>query len=277
MSVFIFIDHSKDTSKKLRWKRSAMAPHWPHNWVRQPKAFCSAPFPPTESKLGGCGAYIKIYHCSPGVSQPPGRTVYAKLIADTWPPQATASSFPAIIPAATAVAPSCKRTPESRPRLRRHRIAGHHERFRRQKDRFFSGKAFANISLRHRSRSPRSPQCYSVKKVQEQRDRSPDGPGALHQRYKWVSVTAASGEIVLYRKQNSVVSGGRGLKDPRTAGMITELAHLLGAATACSRPWQMHTGARTTEHVGQTGSLSPPISSRHRIPGHPTPRRSEPQ
>jgi len=50
-----------------------------------------------------------------------------------------------------------------------------------------------------------------------------------------------------------VVSGGRGLKGPENWGMIEELAHLLGAATACSRPvadidWRPH-----HEHVGQTG------------------------
>jgi len=50
-----------------------------------------------------------------------------------------------------------------------------------------------------------------------------------------------------------VVSGGRGLKDPSNWGMIEELADLLNAATACSRPvadsgWRPH-----HEHVGQTG------------------------
>jgi electron transfer flavoprotein alpha subunit len=50
-----------------------------------------------------------------------------------------------------------------------------------------------------------------------------------------------------------VVSAGRGLKGPENWGMIEELAHVLGAATACSRPvadigWRPH-----HEHVGQTG------------------------
>jgi len=50
-----------------------------------------------------------------------------------------------------------------------------------------------------------------------------------------------------------VVSGGRGLKGPENWGMIEELAELLGAATACSKPvadigWRPH-----SEHVGQTG------------------------
>jgi electron transfer flavoprotein alpha subunit len=50
-----------------------------------------------------------------------------------------------------------------------------------------------------------------------------------------------------------VVSAGRGLKGPENWGMIEEMATILGAATACSRPvadihWRPH-----GEHVGQTG------------------------
>ncbi len=50
-----------------------------------------------------------------------------------------------------------------------------------------------------------------------------------------------------------VVSAGRGLKGPENWGMVLELAKILGAATACSRPvadigWRPH-----HEHVGQTG------------------------
>jgi electron transfer flavoprotein alpha subunit len=50
-----------------------------------------------------------------------------------------------------------------------------------------------------------------------------------------------------------VVSGGRGLKGPENWGLLEELATVLGAATACSKPvsdlgWRPH-----SEHVGQTG------------------------
>jgi len=50
-----------------------------------------------------------------------------------------------------------------------------------------------------------------------------------------------------------VVSAGRGLKGPENWGMVEELASVLGAATACSKPvsdlgWRPH-----SEHVGQTG------------------------
>ncbi len=55
-----------------------------------------------------------------------------------------------------------------------------------------------------------------------------------------------------------IVSGGRGLKGPEHWSMIEELAEVLGAATACSKPvsdlgWRPH-----GEHVGQTGK---PVAS----------------
>ena len=55
-----------------------------------------------------------------------------------------------------------------------------------------------------------------------------------------------------------VVSGGRGLKGPENWYLIEELAEVLGAATACSKPvsdmgWRPH-----SEHVGQTGK---PVAS----------------
>ncbi|MDO4727991.1 MAG: electron transfer flavoprotein subunit alpha/FixB family protein [Bacteroidota bacterium] len=55
-----------------------------------------------------------------------------------------------------------------------------------------------------------------------------------------------------------VVSGGRGMKGPDKWGLIEELAEVLGAATACSKPvsdlgWRPH-----SEHVGQTGK---PVAS----------------
>ncbi|MEM6346098.1 MAG: electron transfer flavoprotein subunit alpha/FixB family protein [Bacteroidota bacterium] len=58
----------------------------------------------------------------------------------------------------------------------------------------------------------------------------------------------------------SVVSAGRGMKGPENWPMIEELASLIGAATACSKPtadmgWRPH-----HEHVGQTGiQISPTL------------------
>tara|TARA_B100001142_G_C14342555_1_gene658569 strand:- start:2163 stop:3107 length:945 start_codon:yes stop_codon:yes gene_type:complete len=55
-----------------------------------------------------------------------------------------------------------------------------------------------------------------------------------------------------------IISGGRGLKGPENWKMIEELANILGAATACSKPvsdigWRPH-----SEHVGQTGKAVAP-------------------
>ncbi len=72
-----------------------------------------------------------------------------------------------------------------------------------------------------------------------------------------VSVDKSTG-IVTIADADTVVSGGRGLKGPENWGMIEELAEVLGAATACSKPvsdlgWRPH-----SEHVGQTGK---PVTS----------------
>ncbi|WP_372751357.1 electron transfer flavoprotein subunit alpha/FixB family protein [Labilibaculum sp.] len=55
-----------------------------------------------------------------------------------------------------------------------------------------------------------------------------------------------------------VVSAGRGMKSPNNWRPVEELAEVLGAATACSRPvsdegWRGH-----EEHVGQTGKVIAP-------------------
>ncbi len=66
-----------------------------------------------------------------------------------------------------------------------------------------------------------------------------------------------TGKIILTDAE-IVVSGGRGMKSPDMWGPIEELAGLLGAATACSRPvsdegWRPH-----EEHTGQTGKIIAP-------------------
>lgn len=66
------------------------------------------------------------------------------------------------------------------------------------------------------------------------------------------SVEKVSGKVSI-ADADVVVSGGRGLKGPENWGMVEELASVLGAATACSKPvsdldWRPH-----SEHVGQTG------------------------
>lgn len=65
--------------------------------------------------------------------------------------------------------------------------------------------------------------------------------------------TASSEGGVSLPEAEIVVSAGRGMKGPEHWGPVEELAKILGAATACSRPvadigWRPH-----HEHVGQTG------------------------
>ncbi len=59
--------------------------------------------------------------------------------------------------------------------------------------------------------------------------------------------------IVPLPEAETVVSAGRGMKDPANWGIVEDLAATLNATTACSRPvadshWRPH-----HEHVGQTG------------------------
>ena len=70
-------------------------------------------------------------------------------------------------------------------------------------------------------------------------------------------VNKITGKILLTDAE-VVVSGGRGLKGPENWNIIEELATVLDAATACSRPvsdegWRPH-----GEHVGQTGKIIAP-------------------
>lgn len=74
---------------------------------------------------------------------------------------------------------------------------------------------------------------------------------------KVISHEQSSGKLDL-KEAEIVVSAGRGLKGPENWGMVEDLATLLGAATACSKPvsdigWRGH-----NEHVGQTGKAISP-------------------
>jgi len=72
-----------------------------------------------------------------------------------------------------------------------------------------------------------------------------------------VSVDKATDKVTIADAE-IVVSGGRGLKGPENWKLVEDLAEVLGAATACSKPvsdmgWRPH-----SEHVGQTGK---PVAS----------------
>ncbi|MBI9042344.1 electron transfer flavoprotein subunit alpha/FixB family protein [Lutibacter sp.] len=82
-------------------------------------------------------------------------------------------------------------------------------------------------------------------------------PAIVESNLTSVSIEQTSGKVTI-ADADIVVSGGRGLKGPENWGMVEELASVLGAATACSKPvsdlgWRPH-----SEHVGQTGK---PVAS----------------
>jgi electron transfer flavoprotein alpha subunit len=118
----------------------------------------------------------------------------------------------------------------------------------------FSGKAFAHIAIN----TPKkiialNPNAFSITKI--------SGTATI-ENFEMANIPVSPIEIVAVNKITGdvplgeaeiVVSGGRGLKGPENWGLVTDLANLLGAATACSRPvadihWRPH-----HEHVGQTG------------------------
>jgi electron transfer flavoprotein alpha subunit len=65
--------------------------------------------------------------------------------------------------------------------------------------------------------------------------------------------TNSTGNAAPLPEAELVVSAGRGMKGPENWGLVEDLANVIGATTACSRPvadmhWRPH-----HEHVGQTG------------------------
>jgi len=117
----------------------------------------------------------------------------------------------------------------------------------------FSGKAFAHVSITTDVKIiSLNPNSFSIV--------SPGGTAEVvafngtvdAAKVQVTSVDKVVGEVPLTEAE-IVVSGGRGLKGPENWALVTDLAKLLGAATACSRPvadihWRPH-----HEHVGQTG------------------------
>jgi electron transfer flavoprotein alpha subunit len=124
----------------------------------------------------------------------------------------------------------------------------------------YSGKAFANVAIKSDIKIltlaqnsfdlVESPRTYTAEKM----DILPDG-NLMKTQVK--DVQKQSGKILI-TDADIVISGGRGMKSPDNWGPLVELAELLGAATACSRPvsdegWRSH-----DEHTGQTGKIIAP-------------------
>jgi len=117
----------------------------------------------------------------------------------------------------------------------------------------FSGKAFGNVAIQSEKKIisllPNSIQPEVSGTVCSVEDFNGN---AGESRVKVLATKKPEGEIPLPEAE-VVVSAGRGMKGPENWGIVEDLAKVLGAATACSRPvadigWRPH-----HEHVGQTG------------------------
>jgi electron transfer flavoprotein alpha subunit len=124
----------------------------------------------------------------------------------------------------------------------------------------FSGKAFADVSISSENKViALMPNSYKVVENSQTSNIEAFTPTTGSNDFATMikEIVRASDKISLPDAE-LVVSAGRGMKGPENWGMIEELAQLLGAATACSKPvsdahWRPH-----SEHVGQTGiAVSP--------------------
>jgi electron transfer flavoprotein alpha subunit len=117
----------------------------------------------------------------------------------------------------------------------------------------FSGKAFANIAVNTAVKIiALNPNAYKIIATEGKAEVIPFTATLDAPKIKVINTIKASGEVPLTEAE-IVVSAGRGMKGPENWGIIEDLAHVLHAALACSRPvadahWRPH-----NEHVGQTG------------------------
>lgn len=122
----------------------------------------------------------------------------------------------------------------------------------------FSGKAFAHISIQTEIKIVTlNPNAYQVVVKEGTAEIIQHEVPAMNSAVKIIAVNKLSGEVSL-TEAKIVVSAGRGLKGPENWGLVEDLAKVLHAATACSRPvadanWRPH-----NEHVGQTGTTIAP-------------------
>ena len=117
----------------------------------------------------------------------------------------------------------------------------------------FSGKGFAHVQLSRENKIVAiTPNSIELKESQASIAVEKTSVSDSENLTKITASNKAAGKIPLTEAE-IVVSAGRGMKGPENWGMVEELAGLLGAATACSKPvsdmdWRPH-----SEHVGQTG------------------------
>lgn len=124
----------------------------------------------------------------------------------------------------------------------------------------FTGKAFANIEVKSANKVlTLAPNSFKLveKAVDAKVEAFDSGLAAADFETTIEATNKVTGKVLL-QDAEIVVAGGRGMKAAENWGQLEELAEILGAGTACSRPvsdegWRPH-----AEHVGQTGKIIAP-------------------
>ncbi len=119
----------------------------------------------------------------------------------------------------------------------------------------FSGKAIANVALNSDTKVLSiAPNTFTIAAINKEAtiEKIQTAVSLETAKTKSLELSKQAGKIALTEAE-LVVSAGRGMKGPEHWGMVEQLADILGAATACSKPvsdmhWRPH-----SEHVGQTG------------------------
>ena len=251
MSVFIFIDHSDGHVKKASLEALSYGAALAAQLGTSAEGILLGTLSSDPAALGKYGIK-KIHHLAQDSLNRLDAQVYAKIIADT-----VAAAGDSVVVFSNNLSGKAV-APRVAVRLKASLVSGAialpdtANGFSVKKT-VFSGKAFAYIALNMPFKViALNPNAYPVKAGEGAAEIVPLTAQTPPAKVRVVSTTAATGEVPLTEAE-LVVSGGRGLKGPENWGMIEELAHLLGAATACSRPvadahWRPH-----NEHVGQTG------------------------
>lgn len=118
----------------------------------------------------------------------------------------------------------------------------------------FSGKAFAYIKINSDNKVISVvPNSVGATKGEGSATVESSDLAPAASRVTVKEVVRQTGDVAPLPEAELVVSAGRGMKGPENWGIVEDLAKVLGATTACSRPvadvhWRPH-----HEHVGQTG------------------------
>lgn len=256
MSVLIFIDAAEGHVKKSSFEALTYGAQLAKQLGTSAEGVLLGTVADDVAALGKYGV-SKIHHVANDTLNHVDAQVYAKAIADV----ATAAGATVIVLSHNVTGKAV--SPRLSARLKAGLVAGavglpDTSNGFVVKKAVFSGKAFAHMAVN----TP-----VKILSISPNSFKTEAGEGTAEVVTANVTVDAAKVKVTATNKVTGqvplseaelVVSGGRGLKGPENWGMIEELASLLDAATACSRPvadahWRPH-----HEHVGQTGGAIAP-------------------